>query len=404
MEKKESFIEAYIRKLTIRVFTNFDKNPPKVEDWYDFLESLPKSKDPFVLSENKYKCRMYYFDWKYKLLINTNSFFVLTKTYIKNFLFKLFKKRDNDYIASDRENYDMIILNRRISIDDVFPKELFKEFPKYKKVETRHDRTIIFNQALKESYKILARKNRFNFSYKLLALREFALHSYVLENYNPKATVVYVNERNTLSPIIKDIYEKKNKEFIGFMHGTDLLHLIKSYMSFSRYYIWDEDYIDMYINDMNCNINKYIVHKPDKLKKEYFKKEKYDNDLTYYLSATSTKSLKKLSEIVKQLKEKNINIKFRAHPRIPGLNNIINILGEDNMEKTDIGITESISNTEYVVGLSTTVIEEAFYGGKKIILDDITDEEMFKNLKDRKYLMLKKEHILFSDYLKDIDI
>ena len=401
MKRKEGIIDSYIRKKTVEVFMNFEK-VPNVSDWKRHIESLPISEDPFVRTLNKYKCRMFYFNFTYKIMVNLGSFLSLFKIHVLNFFELIFKKNKNNYISEDLDDYDMIIIKREVNIDDVFPEELFEEYPKYKIIESRHDRTMIYNKEMKSAYKKLARKNPFRFHLKLLALRELALHSYVLENYNPKATVVYINERNVLGPIIKNVYECMNKEFIGFMHGTDLLHLVKAYMAFSRYYIWDEEYIDMYVNDMKCDIAKYIVYKPEKLKYQYSKKAKYGKDLTYYLSATSNEALEKLAKITEELKLKQIKIKFRAHPRVPELEKIKRIIGEENFEDSAMDIIDSIDNTKYVVGLSTTVMEQAFYGNKEIILDDLTDKEMFNNLVDRKYLMLKKEHILFSEFLKKI--
>ncbi len=397
MNKK---LNEYKRKLTVKGIAS--RKPVDIEAWKNFLDSLPKDKDPYTLSTNKYKCRMYYFDWKYKLFVNFISFFELFFIHVSNFCYKVRKQEDKENkLNRDIENIDMLILKREVDIKDVFPNELYEEFPKNKVLELTHDSTIMTDKDFKYAYKNLAKKNFFRFEYKLLALKELALHSKILASYNPKAIVVYINERNTISPILKELYKSKNIEFISFMHGVDLLHLIKAYMSFSRYYVWDEDYIDMYIKDMSCAIDRYIHYTPEKLNKNYKLKEKYEKKITYYVSAMSEQAVENLVKIVEELNNKNISILVRLHPRMSNLEHVKSLFNEKNIESFDIKIDDSIENTEYIVGTSTTVLTEAYYGGKPIIIDDMTDKTAFNNLSDRKYLLFKKEHTLFSEYLKN---
>ncbi len=79
------------------------------------------------------------------------------------------------------------------------------------------------------------------------------------------------------------------------------------------------------------------------------------------------------------------------------------IFKPENIESFEIKTSESIDNSEYIVGVATTVVTEAYYGGKKVLIDDVTDKEEFESLKSRGYLMLKKlgeDNVeLFSEYL-----
>lgn len=406
-ENKESRLDAYIRKLTRASLLKKYNVPPDVKEWKSFIKDLPQSEDPIIQSRNKYKCRMNYFSLSYIFLVNIVAFFRLIKISISNVFLKLSKKKIEEiYIAKDAKKYDMVIQRRKdLDINDVFPMDLYDEFPNYIIIPANHDRTLIFNKDLKKAYKELARRNPFRFNYRILALKELALHSYLLENYNPKAIVVYINERNTLGPILKYVYEKQGREFIGFMHGTDLFHLIKSYMAFSRYYIWDKNYISMYKNDMNCIIDKYIVYTPGKNSYIFKEKDSYKKNLTYYVSTQGDKEQRVLSKFVKELEKKNINMIVRPHPRLDFNENLFD---RKNIESPEVDIESSINNSEYVVGVSTTVIEQAYYGGKKILIDDISNKDTYKSLFDRKYLMISKigeEKVqLFSKYLKNVGI
>lgn len=404
-------LEKYLRDTMVEgmVLANQDLNI--VDKWKDFIKTLPVSEDPFMLSKNRYKARMYYVGFSYKFLINFNAFFKLMK--IKtlktiNSMFKKDYKNSEEYNIKNTKKQDMIIQARDdMSIDDIFPEELYKEFPQYATVPVSFSRTYIFNKDLKKLYKELCRKNPFSFNYQLLALKELALHSYTLENYDPRAVIVYANERNLFSPILKDFYERNGKEFISFMHGTLLFQLITVFSAFSRYYIWDKEYIKMFKEDLHFDVNEYIVHTPKKNSYSFGNKNSYDKDITYYISGHTDKSHKRIAKLIELLKEKNIKLVVRPHPRREFDQNIYN---KEDLENLDVDIFESMDNSEYILGVVTTVIEQAYFGGKKTILDDLTNKEEFHLLQEKKYLMLtkvdNKRIILLSQYLKDkgIDI
>lgn len=418
----ENKLEKYLRKSILHNFETIRNDVDVVDKWKKILEKLGTSDDPFETSIKKYKCRMFYYTPWQIFLLNLNAFFKLCKinlikTYnvvfkkgyiekLKNSLEYLDKglQQNGENVADNaNKSYDMVIqLRDDLGIEDVFPDDLYKEFPNYIKVDADFNRVYIFHENLKNAYRKLAKRNFWRFNYKLMALKELALHSYILESYNPKATVVYINERNVFGSVLKSVYEKEGREFIGFMHGTDLMHLIKSYMSFSRYYMWDKEYIDMYKNDMNCNIDKYIVYKPKKNDHVFKDKKEYRKDITYYMSGQTPDAEDKLAHIMKELQKKNINMYMRPHPRL-GMDEDKFLKGR--IEKCDVDIIESIDDSEYVAGVSTTVIEQAYYGGKKVLIDDVSNKNEFKLLKDRKYLMLSKidnkKVEFFSDYLKE---
>ena len=392
----ENKLEKYLRDILVSGMVSAHQDIHIVEKWKDFIKTLKISEDPFKMSKNKYKARLYYVGVKYKILINLNAFAKLFKINVLN-MFKT-EHTSEEYVAKDAGKQDMVIqVKTDIPEDDIMPEELYKEFSKHVSVPVSFKRTRIFNKELKKIYKKLCRKNPFSFNYQLLALKELAWHSYVLENYDPKAVVVYANERNLFSPILKDFYEKNNKEFISFMHGTDLFHLIKVFSSFSRYYVWDEDYIQMYKNELFYNINQYIVYSPKKNNYSFEEKSHYEKDITYYISGHTDETHKKIVELIKILKEKNINLTVRPHPRREF---DLNIYNKDDLEDLSVDIVDSMDNTEYILGVATTVVEQGFFAGKKILIDD----EEFYLLKTRKFLMLSKinnnQVMLLSDYLR----
>lgn len=397
------FFLKFYKFLTLKGIANFNREQPDINRWKLFLERLPKSdNDVYLQSYNKYRCRMFYFGFFYKIIINAVSIFSILYFHIKNFIIKDLSIRNID--ENDFNNKKMIILKDDVPFQDVMPEELFFEFTEYKIFDKKKLEMKMYDKEFRKVFKTVRKKHFFSFHYRYLILRELGLHSAVIFKESPDATIVYVNERNVASPLLRYLYEIKNRELISFMHGEDLFHLIKCFMSFSRYYIWDEQYSNMYINDMYCNIEKYITYKPKKLKKEFMKKDVYSKDLTYYLSGESDDSLRKIHEIVKILQDHNLKMVIRPHPRMSNMKLINDLFDAENVEDLDVTIEDSISDSKLIVGISTTVLAEAYYGGKDILIDDVTNVSFYNNLYDRKYLMLNKDIPLFSMYLNKLNI
>ena len=69
-----------------------------------------------------------------------------------------FNKVGHEYILGNKVKYDMVIQQREdLDIDDVFPLELYSEFPKYTIVPATHERILILNKDFNYAYKKLAK-------------------------------------------------------------------------------------------------------------------------------------------------------------------------------------------------------------------------------------------------------
>ena len=59
-------------------------------------------------------------------------------------------------------------------------------------------------------------------------------------------------------------------------------------------------------------------------------------------------------------------------------------------------LSKSITVSLYIVGLNTTVLSQAFFSNKNVVIDDISNAEKYKQLDERGYVMIKRKHILLS--------
>ena len=92
-------------------------------------------------------------------------------------------------------------------------------------------------------------------------------------------------------------------------------------------------------------------------------------------------------------------MKYRLHPRYSNPKIIEKIVGKSNIEDPfKVPILSSISSMEYAVGSYSTVLNQAFNSGKKVILDDITYKEIFLQLKDVNYYLTTVQCEKLSDY------
>lgn len=372
---------------------------PDVQEWEAFLNSLPVPKDSIDAAFNKYQCRMHYFPWHKRLFINILGLGALPVE-----LYYL--ARSSQSIKSMNKGTAVLEKSRDVpGFEDIFPAELYDEFD-VRVVENFNKKFgVLCREARALLFKCMA-KHPFHFFFLYFVYMELAAHSHFLLKYNPEATVVYVNERNVASPVITELYEKDGRELISFMHGECLLQLIQGYMKFSRYYIWDESYVDMF-KWLKCDIEQYVVYTPGKLRKKWnIENHEPMFFCTYYLSGQSKESILRLGNILEQMEKEGKKCKVRPHPRnLQYIKDIMDCFKKITIEDSRIvPLKESLENTMYVIGLNSTVLSEAYVEGKQIVIDDISDKESFADAKRRRSILFTKEHLLLSEILHAISM
>lgn len=371
---------------------------PNVDEWLEFLDSLPQCTGYISNTYNKYLCRQFHFpNWKktlFEIAAIPLVIYMLCTRCIggKN----LPAKKGN-----------LLLIERKPDVDykDIIPSQLLSKYEENMEVlgsgNAMHTSAKMSKEAL-EIFRPFFRKYWYHPFLILWSIRELCKHSGYIQQYNPAATVVYVEERNVISPMLKQLYEQSGRKFISFMHGEYLLRLIQGYMSFSEYYIWDASYEETFSKILRCDIDDYILYKPHKLVKKW-NLEQYEPSYfcTYYFSSESKSSIRNISEVFKKFESRGKKCKVRPHPRYSQLAVIRENFPEEMIEDPKkVSIEESLRATKYVVGLATTVLEEGYYEGREIVIDDIGAREKFENLTKRRYVTLNKPHRLLSELVE----
>ncbi|MDC7290713.1 hypothetical protein NXH76_23260 [Blautia schinkii] len=376
-----------------------DIEEPEVSAWLDFLDGLPEAKTNIEKAYNKYLCRMYFFPALKRIIMNILGFFA-------DIVAIMFATISNKPLENIEKKCDTLILEKSRDVpdfSDVVPQELYCS---YKEVIVEENYNKKFGLLCKETRTIwfsVIRRYPFKFFFHYWVYMELVAHSFFFHKYNPEAVAVYVNERNVASPIITELYEKRGRKFISFMHGEYLLKLIQAHMKFSKYYVWDDTYIEMFRDVLKCEAD-FIAYKPKKLTKRWhLENSKPTYYCTYYFGDETEKTIYEIAKVFQQFENQGYRCKIRLHPRdIVHTELIKKVFERSGIEIEDnkkMSLEESLAETQYVVGMQTTVLFEALTEGKKIVIDDISDPKHFKNLQDRWYRLLKCDHALLSELI-----
>lgn len=333
----------------------------------------------------QWKCqRFLQFNYLYLFLINIISMPIIIAFIIYVIIIKINPKHTEKTKKTNRK----IAIN--IGYSNCIPNTIKKEFNILNGKKGFNFDLADFKFFIKNVYL----KYPLSFYFNLKILIKISLYSYIIKNYNLNA--ILVNSEYTFTSSILTLYCRLNNvEHINVMHGEKLFNIRDSFCEFDRFYIWDEYYKDL-LTKLNMPDKQFIVNNIKT--KKYETNKMYNNlNIKYYLQLETEKELEKISSKLKELKVLGYNVLVRPHPRYSDLKKIESIFNGIKIEKLDISIEESIDSTNYVVSKFSTVLYEAYLKNKNIVIDDVSNEKLYEDLKSYEYIMFSKKHILLSD-------
>ena len=231
----------------------------------------------------------------------------------------------------------------------------------------------------------------FYFSFKCMC--RVASYSDLIKKYNPK-TIFCSAEYSFTSSILTKYCENNNTAHINLMHGEKLFNPREAFSRFTEFYVWDEDYIDIF-TALRADKTRYIVN-PMKLPD--IEIETAFGKCVYYLQLQTRDQLIKIKET---LEKTGLDYKVRPHP-VYDTSATEEIFTKDKIENyKDVDIWESIAKGGLVISIDSTVLYQAYLKGVDIIIDDISNPDLYNELADRGYIMLDKPHRLLSELIKE---
>lgn len=360
----------------------------KINDQKAMLDKFDEPKDLLERSYYQYLCQMKQLPLLLKIAQSLTAI-ILTPYYYFNF----FKKCDNN---TESHKKVAVLLSGIIDISYV-PISLYNEFDEIISFyySSNNQLSVREKKVIKQIYKRYWYKPYFC----LKCMMKIALYAFQIRNYSPYA-ILTAGEFSFTSSALTFYCRAIGVEHINIMHGEKLYNIHDSFVSFDRYYVWDQHYIDLLVS-MGADENQFIIEEPNVLRLKNIKKKKYDYALTYYLGGESKNDLIKIRESLVKTDIPSEKICVRYHPRFFDEKRIRKIFNRFKIENPhEVALEESLSKTKYVVSLYSTVLHQAYISGKEVVIDDVSNHDNFKKLKEMKYIMISKPHVLLSDVIK----
>lgn len=394
-----STLKNIYKKINDRVVRGVDEEKMPYKMQMEYLRRFPNPKDDFERSYFKYKCFCEYCYYKQKwilIIYNIGAILLLPVIYLK------FKKAGKEKCLI--EKVDAVIENiPRLPNTDFIPENFLEKFKTIKEIDHIDYSESFLSEDADCIYRELRRRYFFRFYFRMITLQKLGQFSRYLVIYQPQTIVFYSCEREFSSPLQTLLCERNGAKYISFMHGDYISTLSFAFQRYSIYYVWDESYKRMF-EVLKC-ASSMPVYRPKKLKgiARLIDEKKCTYFATYYFSDETRDEATKIYDVFKEFEKYGLRTKIRPHPRfsdIAMLKEIFNDIEIEDFQK--YGLDDSITRSLYIVGLNTTVLSEAFFSGKKVVMDDVSNEGKFKELDERSYVMLKRPHILLSKLKKEL--
>ncbi len=368
-------INLYFKKIYNKILINrgrFLKHKAnKVEK---YISKFPEPIDDIQRSYFQYKCQKWDTMSIYESIIaNAISFFLIIP--------KIFQYKKN--ISEYEKKVDAVLTMDWIKNylpDDFFGTCAIQDF--YEGSLTNDDLKFIRN--LLKRYPL-----SFYFSYKSIC--RIASYSDAIRKYKP--SVIFSScEYSFTSSILTKYCEMNNVKHYNVMHGEKLYNPREAFFRFSRFYVYDVYYIQLFHFLRNSN-TEYLVNKMNvPLDGCAISNVGY---CKYYLQLHTKRQL----EIIKDsLAKTGLFYSVRLHP-LYSSGKEKDIFGEKKIEDCKVDIWSSLKNAGMVIAIDSTVLYQAYLLGIPVVIDDVSDRKYFEELKDRKYIMLSKPHILLSELI-----
>lgn len=224
------------------------------------------------------------------------------------------------------------------------------------------------------------------------AIMQVAAYSSRITKYQIERLITHA-EFSFCSSLLTDYCHHRGVKLINVQHGEKLLYIRDAFFHFDECYVWDIHYANMLIQ-LHAEPTQFRIAVPPSLKidTKVHQNPSCYADYKYYLAADNEEEIRNIVLLMAFAKRDGKTVKYRIHPRYTDLNILRKYVTEDEIElPKDVNILDSISNVEYAVGSYTTVLLQTYLSGKKVLLNDVTFPDRYRQLKEYGYILAKDE-------------
>ena len=377
LKKLNNFLSIKIRKKSINILKQ-----------KKYLESFNEPNNDIDRSYYQYKCQMKTEERLFfKIIKNIVAFFVIIRYWV------MIKKISNEKVESNIES--VLMFDGQNS--DFLPKSL-----NYKLEVIGLGNKLLLTEYDRNYLKKIIKKYPFSYLFIFKIMIKIATYSYAIDLYNPKS-IISTCEYSFTSSILTSFCESKCIEHINVMHGEKDFNIRDAFCRFSKFYVWDEYYIDLF-KKLRAGESEFIIEIPPSMKLDFGKyriEESQICDYKFYLQLETEKTLQNLKVVIDILERNENKVILRPHPIYTDLKLLSKYFSNSYIENNKIvNIELSIGSSKNIVSKCSTVLNQAFNNGINIIIDDISNPEEFNHLKDIEYIMLSKQHKLLSEIIE----
>lgn len=372
-----------MRELAVKLEkTNKYQKNFSIKKEQEYLKKFRKPKDDIERSYFQYCCQM-----------RRNTYFVTILLNILSFPVAVF------YLLKPVDKPDSCIKWQGVFFSDdkpsnIIPASLMKKIGDIYIIEEKHENMTKWD--LMFLYRIFKRYP-LSWHFLLKILIKVRFYSYEIAKSSP-SNIIVCNEYSFTSSIMTYYCELRGIDHFNVMHGEKIFDITDSFFRFSYCYIWDDYYRKLFVS-LKADPDQFIIEIPESLKFQDIRDSgEKEIDYTYYLGWEEGKRLQEIIEIMRKIKQMGYKVAVRPHPRYTKMHELMRIAKDIQIEdfKT-LGIEESILRTRNAISVFSTVLNQAYYNGVNIVIDDISDPQKYSRLVDTNYIMLCKTHICLSE-------
>lgn len=377
-----------------------------VDRWMNYIDKLRVPKNDFERVHNQYLCDAFITKIVTKgenFIRNAIAFPICIISVIGTSVYSLIKQ-DRFSEQCDAVELCMGRKNAASSQNNEYPHELTAQFSDIKQHWQKRKTLYLTGKADKNIYKIwfeFVKRYPFCFYQNLSVYIHLTSINNIISMYKPKIIITMESENDFTTSITTKLCEDKGIEYVGIMHGENFLNPLHAFVRFSRFYVWDEFYINQYVRT-GSQKGFFRVYKPERYQNTLERNSNPNYYLTYYLQGQTRNTLMNIKEILTKITMDGRKCKIRMHPRATDKNTVVEIFGNTDIEIEDytkVSIWESYNNSKYVVSTYSTVLSEAYENGYDAVVDDLTDNETYKTLDKLMYINMSKIKLRLSDIL-----
>lgn len=355
-----------------------------------------------------YLSKVYGMPFAFKVLLNITSALIipilLAKYYI-NSKDCFFVSKKNALLLNAANKYGI-----RYDYSNIFPfsivAERFDEIYVNEAVKYPELWRGVIDKTVLDFWFSFVTKHPLNFHLHMSCLIALGNLNRILIQYKPQCIFAFRVESNFTSSLVTSFCELNNVTYELFMHGELLRNKNIAFVRFSKIYIWDMYYKNLFTR-VYAWANEFIPYKPRIFDFHETNRETVSY-ATYYLQGSLdggyVENLDKIIEVLSMLVVKGKIVRVRPHPRWSNLEEVNNICKKHGIiveNFREVSIEKSLMSTENAISVFSTVLLQALFSDfTAVIIDNISNPYMYEQLVQADYIILKKNHLLLSDFIK----